>query len=680
MRYKLLVMATTIGLTIGSASALDFSNTYFFGDSLTDSGAFVGNDDAGAGGTFSTDPGLVWSEVLANSFGTTAIANNPDNAANTDPNGTNYAQGGARVTLSPGFGQTDSPEAALPVSTQIANYLASNPTADPNAVYSVWAGANDIFFNFSDPAAVANLTTSANELSGLVSQLADAGAKYIIVPNLPDIGTSPSSILTAISSEGDGNANLATALGTAVGILSQTANSPAEQLVIQQQAIAAAEGILGLAADTIVTESAIIADRNTSLADSYNAALSTALSSNSANIIRLDVHTFLAEVMANPAELGLINVTGVACGTPSALPCTSTSLIATGVDSAFLFADGVHPTTAGHQIIAQYALSVLEAPALISSLTEIPFGIVNTHQANAFRQARLANKRVATSDWTFFADAGLSRQDIDATSQTWEGDSKDKHLMLGLTKKINNNWLLGMALQQTKSDVDFASDHGGFKLDDTRFSLFTDYQNNNWFAKAIATVALKSDYDDVERKISLGTGYRVEKGNTEGDGFGLKLAAGLNMLNNKNTQAGPFASLNYQSIDVDGYFEDSDNIDDADASSTAMKFGNQSRDSLLAEIGAFVDTKLSEKFVLHASLSREQELKDDNRSLTSGLRTLGQTFVYDDISVDGGAWKAEIAISTQLNNKVSLGFAYQLRKGDDVASSQSANAVLRVDF
>lgn len=676
---KLLVGAMIVGL-VGSANSMSFSNTYFFGDSLTDSGAFAGNPDAGAGETFSTDPGLVWSELLANSFSSTAIANNPNNI-NTSVTGTNYAQGGAQVTSPIGIGQSISPSLALSVSTQLSNYLISNPIADSNALYSIWAGANDVFFNSIQVggglpigAAIANLSISANELSSLVSQLAKAGAKYIIVPNLPNIGTTPSSVLSAISAAGAGNSGLSAALTIAVGVLAQPANLPAEQVAIQLQALAAAEIALGFPPNSLTAVLAQVAGLSTGLTDSYNSALAAALASNSANVIGIDVNTFLSEALANPLGFGLLNVTGVACGTPSALPCTGTSLIAPGVENVFLFADGVHPTSFGHQIIAQYIGSVLEAPILVSSLVEIPFGIVNTHHDNVFRQARIMNDNLALGEWKFFVDAGYSRQDINATRQTWSSDSKDNYLMLGLSKKVSPNWLLGAVLQQTKSSVGFDGDRGGFKLDDTRFSLFADYQKNNWFAQVIATVALRTDFNNIERKIVLGRGQRIERGKTDGEGFAVKLSGGLNVLSKQNIHAGPFASLHYQTIDVNGYAEDG-------MRSTAIEFGGQSRDSLLVELGAFVDAKVSDKFILRASLSREQELKDDNRSLTSGLKTLvGRSFVYDDINVDGGAWKAEVGVNMQLNKNTSVGFSYQLRKGDDIASSQSANAVFQVKF
>ena len=78
-----------------------FSDAYFFGDSLTDSGAFAGqNYNAITGGNpaifatvnpkFTSANGKVWAEFLTTTLtGKTLVANNPLNAANAPATGTN---------------------------------------------------------------------------------------------------------------------------------------------------------------------------------------------------------------------------------------------------------------------------------------------------------------------------------------------------------------------------------------------------------------------------------------------------------------------------------------------------------------------------------------------------------------------------------------------------------------
>jgi outer membrane lipase/esterase len=196
----------------GQVLALEFSQSWFFGDSLSDSGAFAGNPDAGEGGKFTTNPGSVWAEVFARRLGTRAVANNPENPR-TDPLGTNYAQGGAQVTNPMGIGQTPSPQNALPIRDQVSLYLDRvQGRADRHAIYSVWGGANDLFFNMGLvngglplQQALANMSVSADQLVAQSGRLKVAGARYLIMPLLPDVGGVPAWVLETLSRAGEGN-------------------------------------------------------------------------------------------------------------------------------------------------------------------------------------------------------------------------------------------------------------------------------------------------------------------------------------------------------------------------------------------------------------------------------------------------------------------------------------------
>jgi phospholipase/lecithinase/hemolysin len=69
-------------------------------------------------------------------------------------------------------------------------------------------------------------------------------------------------------------------------------------------------------------------------------------------IRRLDAYQKLNAINANPAAFGLTNV-ATACITPNAAPYVCDD------PDQFLFWDGIHPTRAGHSILAQEAAAVL---------------------------------------------------------------------------------------------------------------------------------------------------------------------------------------------------------------------------------------------------------------------------------------------------------------------------------
>ena len=135
---KRLLPALVLSAILGAAApavhaqSSPFSNVVVFGDSLSDAGYFrpflaslgLPAPVVSTLGRFTTNPGPVWSELVASFYGLSA---NPSNAG-----GTNYAQGGARITLSPGV-STPPGAAERPIATQINEYLAAHPTADPSA-------------------------------------------------------------------------------------------------------------------------------------------------------------------------------------------------------------------------------------------------------------------------------------------------------------------------------------------------------------------------------------------------------------------------------------------------------------------------------------------------------------------------------------------------------------------
>jgi lysophospholipase L1-like esterase len=69
---------------------------------------------------------------------------------------------------------------------QMDDYLAVH-AVDPNALYIVWGGINDLLADFGD----ASVAATAARVTALVVRLANAGAQHIMVPNLPPLGAAP---------------------------------------------------------------------------------------------------------------------------------------------------------------------------------------------------------------------------------------------------------------------------------------------------------------------------------------------------------------------------------------------------------------------------------------------------------------------------------------------------------
>ncbi|MGI8560488.1 MAG: SGNH/GDSL hydrolase family protein [Luteimonas sp.] len=114
----LALLAFAAGPALAQAQPQPYSQTVFFGDSLTDAGFYgpfliqqVGPQGAFIG-RFTTNPGQVWAQFLAQFYGTGGEpAWNLTTTGIVNATGTNYAAGGARVPPSP-------PTSAAPPSLQ----------------------------------------------------------------------------------------------------------------------------------------------------------------------------------------------------------------------------------------------------------------------------------------------------------------------------------------------------------------------------------------------------------------------------------------------------------------------------------------------------------------------------------------------------------------------------------
>ena len=255
------LFAAMAGVQAGDASASPYSNLYFFGDSITDSGVF-------GGFRFTTKPGNVWAENLGLHYGLpvtpafSAVLTQPVLTFALNASGNNFSVGDARINAAP----PNKPEAAnLPsAKMQVDGFLARG-ALDSSALYAVWAGGNDVFAQFSSgaplPNGKADIATAAKDLITQVTRLQSAGARKLIVVGIMDMTQSPS------------------------GLAMNSADS---------------------------------AQLN-SLMTTFNSTLTAGLAGK--NLLYFDMGKLNQQILANPLAYGFTDTTTAACGTVGALAC-----------------------------------------------------------------------------------------------------------------------------------------------------------------------------------------------------------------------------------------------------------------------------------------------------------------------------------------------------------------------
>jgi outer membrane lipase/esterase len=547
------LLALALALAAAPALAQDnpYSQTVFFGDSLTDSGHFrpaliqaVGPSGALIG-RFTTNPGLVWAEYLADFYATGALSANQG--------GTNYAVGGARTGTN-----SSGPLGPIPsLATQVNTYLTSTGgRADAGALYTVWGGANDLFAVAGGAPAQATITAAVTSQIGIVGTLQAAGARYVLVPTVPDLGVTPS--------------------------------------FLAQGAVAAATA--------------------TQLSTTYNNALFGGLNAAGLRVIPLDTFTLLREVVANPAPYGFTNVTGTACQpqiTASSLTCSPATYVTPDAADTYVFADGVHPSSRAHQIVADYALSVLEGPRQVALLAQSA-GVIGRSRAERVA-THLAGKPEA-DDMRWWGGVRGDSQRYD------DGDLYEGITPAGL---FGVDWsrdalVFGGYGGYGSGKQEFGRNGGEFKQSDATLGGFAGWYGDQAWVNAQVSYSWISY--DVDRDVRLGDVTRRHSGSPDATNLSVGVSAGFE-FGEGAFRHGPVLSVLAQRIELDGYTE-------SNPGSTALIYADQDFDSLIGSAGWQVSYAINDHLRPYARVTYDREFEEPADEVFAQLQSMPGTAPY----------------------------------------------------
>ncbi|HVR81879.1 MAG TPA: autotransporter domain-containing protein [Luteimonas sp.] len=565
---SILVVALALAATPALAET-SFSQTVFFGDSLTDSGFYqpflIENfgPAAGTAARFTTNPGLVWAEYVADFYGTDGSPAWQLSSTGIVPgDGSNYAAGGATVGPGPGFPPTVPTQFAPSLTTQIGAYLSANGGhADRNALFTVWGGANDLFFYLNGATTQAQFLGAAGLEVGLVATLTNAGARYILVPTIPDVGTTP--------------------FGLSLG----------------------PTGSAGV----------------TALVNGYNQTLFSGLQAAGLRVIPLDTFHFMREITADPGLYGFTNVTTPACGAAPALGCNPANFVDPNAAQTYAFADGVHPTTASHHLLAQYAISVLEAPGQIAVL---PHSESMVGRSRADRVAAHLDGKPAADGMRWWTDL---RGDFQRYGDGEQYDGAGPSLSAGVDW-ASGNLVYGGFAGYGRQSSDWGHRGGSFDQTDASLGGFIGwYGDSAWVNGQVSYSRLGFDMD---RDIQLGPATRTHHGSTNGSDVSVGINAGWDFVQGA-WRHGPVASLLSQRIDIDGFAESDPTL------STSLAYPRQSFDSLIGSLGWQASYTINEHLRPYARVTWDREFEQSPEEAFAQAQSIPGTMPY---AVPGAAY------------------------------------------
>ena len=637
-RISHLAAACALALCAQAAQAQQFSSVVTFGDSLSDAGNTTtvdGNAATFAGNSFTTNNDPVHTQIIAGYYGL--------NQQHSVIGGSNYAFGGSCAQTATGAATPACVAPTLPrLNVQIGQYLTPRGgVADPNALYTVLTGANDIFGAIgggvwaTSPQIIAGSTMVAGAVLANVTTLQTAGANYIVVYNLPDLARTP-----------------------------QFNTAPAAQ----QQAF-------NLASVT------------------YNAALSAGLTGRD-GIIPVNLFALVNEVIASPATFGFSNVTGIACGPgmPGVVSSAACGAVGSGnpftytagTNESFLFADGVHPTGAGHRLVASVVTSTIAAPGQVSLAGELPLQVYDDH-SGAIRQAMFDNK-ISSSDEgesRGFAQVQAGNQDYAASVNSPALDANSLTFTGGFEYRYSEGLSFGAAISFGGSNGDLGN--GDIDGQEVLGSLFAGAHFGNAYINGV--LSLGSSSIDINRVIVLrpslpiagGGGLlsvpltRTEEGNASASHKAFELSGGY--LFGDTVRHGPFASVTWQRVGVDGFAENS-------GSSTSMRFDGFDRDSLIGRIGYQLQGQFGSDRTFRPSLrvAYASENEDAATLVTAGSTSMGGQFTLPGYTPSDNWVEADLGLSVGFTDAITGYVGYHGRLSDDNQDNNGYNLGVNVKF
>jgi len=602
--YTALVLATAAVAT--SALANPYKEMYSFGDSLFDNGQFNGMRFTNRVGPdyLTSDYGPVAPSLVADNLRV------PEGAPSRD-GGTNYAVAGNTTTetlLSVNAPTTyqapyalDRPGSGLNpnFNSLFYNLELRDKSLQRSALYILDGGGNDIaggqvFDEETAAAAAGNMVEAANALK-------NRGAKYVVIANVPDVGLVPGGVSFA-----------------------EFASEQAAAINSQIQ-----------------------------------------LQVGSSNILIFDAFTFIREVAADPMAYGIplsSSEISLSCFSADTGTCAGgnpdAKLSGSNPDpDQFYFNDFLHPTTIGQQIAADYISALLQAPGEISLLPQM--GIDDMQS-----QWRAAQPIMQTNRWkTTTPVGGYSvwgganyNEDKHDTRYNSTGTNEATQYNVGVAFRPAQSWYIGAQVGRADNELDFGSSKSHYEMESLNVTLLGGFHSGPWFAEGAISYS-DLDYDEMKRSFSLGTVLsRTESADTSGEVLGIKLKAGLNVVDPAETyRFGPTWGYDYMDSDVDGYEEKS-------GLATALRVDDMTTTSGIASAGIFGDMQLDFcDCELYSELTYRAYLDNDDTNPRIGMVSVpGNSaklpgYEQDEDSV---RWDAGMAATIGRSIELNIGGGY----------------------
>lgn len=653
----------------------EFANVVTFGDSLSDTGSF------GRGSIYMADgnPFVFYNNLISLSM--TGKITVPETFG-----GTNYAVSGAIVKKPTILDILSDPLSIgrRNIQDQINWYLDDNGGhANKNSIYLLWIGGNDMTgdiqkilinpFDWEKNLTSKHYFNDKPKIAGSYAQeLSDKGAGNVIVLNLPDPGIAPFTGVATISATIDSAFMLLE--GTKLewlnighyitGLQDKFLRDPrnlvgspigrADEYAIENN-VNATKSFLPFIPDNLIRgtyELLMKAQRH--FVQQWNNDLYERVQKVNGNVLFIDTFSLVQELTNDPESYGIDSIL---------VPESTLGYTSPNVDDGdkayhgkdgrnYMYTDFHHLSGYTHAILAEYILSMLQAPGLITSLMkglEIDEGARNNFISNQFKVYR--NLNLPIGKWNIFATAfgGLYKNGRALFNRSFSTQSIGIGGMLRLSETKDIGVMVSLGYDNRKP-----SNNLSYQNINESLTLFGQHKKDNIWINGSIFIG-KQQMSDIKRTIRLGKKIRSEKGSTNGSTLGFTTQIGYEIpfdmkskCNCINYFINPYIGENLTTYQVSSYSE-------KDKNTTSMKFNSQKRTVNIVTTGVQFVGK-NDKFNTNIDIAYNIINNKDHLSAIGQAKNLGTTFTRlgDGLSKNNNYFSLTPSIEYNINNNLMI--------------------------
>jgi len=379
------------------------------------------------------------------------------------------------------------------------------------------------------------------------------------------------------------------------------------------------------------------------------------------NVVWLDLNLVLARIQSNMSAFGF---TSVAC----TLACVGNTALQ---NQNVFYADGIHLTSAGFQVMANYIASEIAAPQTLASAGNVGsqaaqgfagtllgrLDLVNGPSSGAGAPLSYAEDKtpealakvkpgVQASPWSVFMQGvgatGSSSVTTTSSGYSWSSLGGD----FGVEYRVSPEIVFGGAFEYTRPQLSLSGGMGSTTVDSWQFGGFGGYTGRNIFLQGLVAAGRLGFTDSRQGVLGNITA------SPSGSDFVGAFKAGYLFDIDATTRLGPIAGLTLAHVGVDAYSESGDPaltlaVDAQNVDTALGAIGAQARKSFATPAG---------RFDAFLNLTAEDNFSGGNRSV--GYAQTDAPLIVDTLNLVSPSnrifGRGAAGLSSSLTSRVSV--------------------------